>query len=404
MSTEAAPSAGEQNAPAPGPSADVIQHLIDEAAYFNVISVPAEGSQAAIHGDGGIVGMQIDEVLHRFDDGTQAPDASRPLKASNRVGEPVGAFSHRWMLAPDDFVATPGTTPPATRLDPSRGQRFVMLDGTCHFGGGGDGFHGFGTGLTWPTTVGGKSELHATAVGTILEGFGKFAGHEGTYLYCGSLSPERGFMGSMMLRVMDQQGTLQTTRSLPSMRDVPDPEPGITYALLRGEAVPSDPVSPNIGPDGKQIGLIVEQGLRLIQVDCASRGRRGVRAVARLGQLVGKITAHVVFDPTSASGTALEPIPFTAYDEFVFLDSDGNKIGAFAGDTTDGRVFNVNLAGAPGIRFGGVGRILSGEGPFEGITGLTTDNSVVVFQPHVSASIYVLRIQDPEGKFATALG
>jgi hypothetical protein len=28
-----------------------------------------------------------------------------------------------------------------------------------------------------------------------------------------------------------------------------------------------------------------------------------------------------------------------------------------------------------------------------------TDNSVVVFTPHVSASVYVLRIHDPHGKF-----
>ena len=58
-----------------------------------------------------------------------------------------------------------------------------MLDGTCTFGNGEDGFCGFGTGQTMPITVNGQSQLRAMAVGTIIEGFGKFKDHEeGTYV------------------------------------------------------------------------------------------------------------------------------------------------------------------------------------------------------------------------------
>ena len=32
-----------------------------------------------------------------------------------------------------------------------------------------------------------------------------------------------------------------------------------------------------------------------------------------------------------------------------------------------------------------------------------TDNSVVIFTPHVSASVYILRISDPDGRFSSAL-
>jgi hypothetical protein len=35
--------------------------------------------------------------------------------------------------------------------------------------------------------------------------------------------------------------------------------------------------------------------------------------------------------------------------------------------------------------------------------GLMTDNSVVIFTPHVSASLYVLRVHDPDGRFRSAV-
>jgi hypothetical protein len=35
----------------------------------------------------------------------------------------------------------------------------------------------------------------------------------------------------------------------------------------------------------------------------------------------------------------------------------------------------------------------------EGTEGLMTDNSVVSFTPHVSASVYVIRVNDPEGRY-----
>jgi hypothetical protein len=122
-----------------------------------------------------------------------------------------------------------------------------------------------------------------------------------------------------------------------------------------------------------------------------------------VGQLIGKITAHVEFNPNAPGGSALNPIPFTTFDELEFVDTNGRAIGGFSADSSEGRVFNIKVAGQKGIRFGGVGPILNGTGPFQGIKGLMTDNSVVIFQPHVSASLYVLRLYDPEGRFRSTL-
>jgi hypothetical protein len=351
-----------------------------------------------------VIGVRMDEVLHRFDVITQPPTAHTPLRARNIVGEPAGKFTHRWLVMPDDFVAAPDRQPPPTPLAPSRTQRFVMLDSLCTFGNGADGFRGFGTGQTWPITVNGQPQLLATAVGTIMEGFGKFKGREeGTYVYCGTLAMQRGFIGNVLLRVMDRQETLRTEAALPVLEARANPEPEILYILFRGQAVPADPVTPRLGPQGHPTGLIVEQGIRLLDLDFKASGHSGLQSTARVGPSIGRITAHVTFNPAAPGGTASDPIPFTAYDEFVFFDHEGQRIGAFTANSSEGRVFNTQLAGQPGIRFGGTGQILSGTGSFAGINGLMTDNSVVIFTPHVSASVYVLRIHDPHGKFRAAV-
>jgi hypothetical protein len=383
-----------------------LQARVDEAACFNLSSLPAAPeADAAIRGAAGVTGVAVEEALHRLVVTPYAPTAKAPVHAANAVGECVGKFSHRWLMAPDDFVAAPGVEPPPTALDPGRPQRFVMLDALCAFGNGADGFQGFGTGQTLPATVNGRPQLLATAVGTVVRGFGRFAGHgDATYLYCGSLSARSGFTGNLLLRVMDPQNTLRTDRPLRVLRPRADPEPGITYVVLRGEAVPDDPVRPNVAPDGRRIGLVVQQGLKLLYCDCAATDEEGVRAASRWGQRIGRITAYVTFDPASASGAALDPVPFTAYDEFVFFNREGETIGSFTATSSEGRVFNTAILGQPAIRFGGTGTVLGGAGPFQGMEGLMTDNSVVVFTPHVSASVYVLRLHDSRGKFRAALG
>jgi len=396
----AGPPGGGLFAPPPADamlSPEMVQHLVDRAAHFNTYSMPdGSAGSAAVRGSGSdVVGVRVHEVLHRFSVVTEAPTADRPLRARNAVGEAAGRFTSRWMFAPDDFVARPDRQPPPTRFDRSRPQRLVMYDGRCTFGDGEDGFHGFGAGHTYPKAGGGGGgPVPVAAVGTVLEGFGRFAGHtEGTYIYCGTLDPERGFQGNLLLRLMDREGSFRSERSLPPVEARHDPEPGVTYLMIRGEAVPSDPVTP--GPQG----LTVEQGLRTLETSFAVRGRGGIRSSQTFGPYIGRITAQVKFDPSAPGGGNLDPIPFSTDDEFVFLDGERRATGSFHADSDEGRVFGTALARHPGIRFGGIGRVLSGSGPFQGIGGLMTDSSVVVFVPHVSASVYLLRVPDPDGRF-----
>ncbi|MEK6279434.1 MAG: hypothetical protein AABN95_03695 [Acidobacteriota bacterium] len=381
-----------------------VQYLLDEAAYFNLYSIPEESERTAIRaGSGdGCVGFRIREKLHRFDVRVQPPVRSVGLRATNSVGERVGSMSHRWLLCPDDFAALPDRDPTPTSLDPTRQQRFVMLDGECLLGECGDGFRGFGTGTTFPASDG---TLLVAAVGDVMEGRGRLKGLVGTYTYCGSLSSGEGFRGSFMLRLMDPQGVLKTEGTLPDQQSIEWPEQGITYLILRGQKKDRRAkTSYSFGPDGQVNGLAVTQQLRLIEVDASSSRRGGLRSVKSVGPVIGKMDANIAFNlfNPGAPGTGLSPIPFASYNEYHFYDRDGDTVGSFVADGGEGRTFTMELAGAPGqraLRFGGFGPLMKGTGPFSGIEGLMSDNSVVGIAPHAIMTFYVIRINDPEGKY-----
>ena len=389
-------------------SAELVQRLLDCAAYFQLYSSPAvrqdnvarqSAACAAVRNAEHTIGYQLRECLQRFEVVMQPPTRASGLHASNTAGEQIGTFESRWLFCPDDFEALPDCDPPATNLDPTRRQRFVMLDGECALGDNGDGFRGFGTGTTFPSAGG---TLLVAAVGNVMEGRGQFKGLVGTYTYCGSLNSAEGFRGSLMLRVMDPQGVIQTAGTLPAIEVARWPESGVTYLTFRGQARETDKVTPLIGAGAQPLGLNVAQQLRLLQIDAAARGRGGLRSTSYIGQVIGEIDAQIIFNPAAPGGDALDPIPYTAFDEYKFTDRHGQAIGSLFIDEGEGRTFNLQLPGAPGqpaIRFGGFGPILRGTGSLEGAEGLMTDNSVVSFMPHVSASVYVIRINDPKGKY-----
>jgi len=387
-------------------SAEVVQQAIDQAAHFNLCAVPdPHRSDAAISGgSGGIIGIRAEQILHRLHVICRQPTTRTPITARTVVGEPVARLTQRWMAMADDAVPQMDRDPPPIPIDSSRSQRFAMLDTVCTFANGEDGFRAFGTGLTLPTPASeGPPQLLALAVGTIVEGFGRFKGkEEGTYVFCGRLSPQTGLSGNFLLRVIDTDETFRTANTLAPIAARAEAEQDVTYIVFRGQAIASDPVTPRLGADGRPRGLIVEQGLRLLDLDCIGRGRPFSSDV--VGPAIGRITANVSFNPMAPGGSIRDPIPFRALDEFVFDDPEtGRRVGSFTADSIEGRVFRTSVLGVSGIRFGGVGRILGGQGVFKGIRGLMTDNSVVTFTPHVSASVYVLRVQDPEGRFSARI-
>jgi hypothetical protein len=387
---------------------EVVQRLLDEAAYFNMYSLPRPSECHPLldtASSGAVTGFKVGEDLRRFSSRLNVPSAAQGLGAATQAGESIGSASHRWLLIPDGFAALPDLEPPRVALDISRSQRFVMLDSHFSFGEGDDGFIGFGTGATYPSSHNGQRQLLVAAVGNIMEGRGRFKRHEGTYTYCGRISA-RGFQGNLLLRVMDPEGTLRTDASLPTLQRIPDPEPGITYLVFRGQKRDRNQKTEYVfSSDGSITGLHVTQQLRDLQVDAAVLRGSQVRAAAQLGPEIGSMTAQITFNLLNpgAPGTGISPIPFKSYNTYTFFDREGKEIGTIEADGGEGRTFNLALPAAPGqraLRFGGFGPIVRGTGWFHGIEGLMTDNSVVGIAPHALATFYVLRINDPEGRFA----
>ena len=419
------PSSAPAGAGAPPPAAlpdinaetypfDMVMHLLDQAAYFPMFCIPDHGRSGSFNQR---VGTDIGANLHRFSIVVQPP-GKEGLSASNVIGEKLARMEHRWLFAPDGFAALPDREPPATPFDPSRSQRFVMLESICRFENGKDGFKGFGTGRTFPTSYNGQSQLLAGAVGNIMEGWGKFHGLVGTYVYCGSISADLGFTGSLLCRVMDPEGVLRTQRSLPDIQATKSPERDVAYVLFRGQKRNhKDKTQYIFGGGGSVDGLELRPQIRLFNLDCAIDGRGDLLSTANIGPVVGNMPAWIFFNVLNpgAPGTATAPIRFKDYDEYIFTTSDGATVGTFgfdggAGrrlgftheDGGEGQAFTLALPAAPrqqALRFGGYGPVVNGTGVFKDIRGLTAHNSVVGIAPHALSTSFIARINDPGGKY-----
>ena len=322
----------------------VVQYLLDQAAYFNMMSVPGPNSGTPVLSGGDTIGFQIVEDLLRFSIETERPTAEKGVRARNTAGERIARLTHRWLFAPDDFDAHPGQEPPPTPFDPSCEQRFVMLDSACSFDER-DGFEGFGTGHTLPVTAGGRSLLLAGAVGAVLSGRGRFAGLDGVYTYCGSLTPPRGFTGSLALRMVDPNRQLHNWRGIGEMSSVPFPDPDFSYIAFRS-LKPDDSWETTLtyGPDGTPSGLHLEPQLRIYDMRSGLTSG-GPKAEASLGLTIGSMTADIAFNPLNpgAPGTNLAPIPFSNLDVYRFNADDGTLVASINGDGSEGRVFTMSL-------------------------------------------------------------
>ena len=384
-----------------------LQAAIDQDAIFCFYSLPESTSVAIADDDDAhnrnLTGVQLSEVLHRFKVNVSPPTNRAPLAAVYTLGETVGTSSWRWMIMPDDFVLTPGVDPPATKLDPDKPQRFAMLDGLFRFGKGEDGFRGWGAGQTFPAKVRGRKELYVTGTAVATEGFGKFRRIEnGVINYSGRISAA-GFRGSLMLRVGDSPGELQTFQPLPDPESESSPEHGVTWLTVRAQAVPgSRPKSLELN-DGTP-GIVYEQDLRLIDIDITTRGPDGIESAQAIRQVVGSVTSRVAFDAKVGSGTANDPVPFAVWRSFSFVDSLGSPVGGFVAESAAGNAVFTDVLGVKGFRFASTGHVVSGTGRFEGMSALISENTLVVLEPYAGSTVFSLRVQDPDGQFFAHAG
>jgi hypothetical protein len=389
---------------------ETVSYLLRQAAYFSLFSVhnpnipnvplPMPGNPQQL------IGMEVNEALHRFEVTGELPTPERGLQATNAVGQSVARVHIRWLTIPDNFYAAPDREPPPTPLNPTQSQRFTMLDGQFSFDDRDQsGFRGFGTGRTFPALEGGRPVLRLGAVVDILEGLGKFKDHQGNAVVNGFIIPPDVLGLNIMVRLIDASGQLTTYSALTPLEPIPTPDPTAVFMTFLAEQDPDHPTTLNRAPDGQILGSNVHEVLRLAYVSFdLGWSNQNIRSKTTTGPIVGRLSTTLYFNPLNQQtpGTATSPIPYhTKNGVFTFFDRDQCTIGTLKTDIIEGRAFKTELDGAPLpiFRMGGLGPLLEGTGQFSGAEGLLSMNAAISVFPRTLSNMYVLRIVDPNGKF-----
>jgi hypothetical protein len=388
-----------------------VTQLLKSAAYFPIFNIPNPNTpNEPVPLIPGIpflkqylmIAVQVNEQLHRFEINVEEPTTQCGLKASKQVGESVAKVHIRWTPIPECFEAMPGKLPPATILNPFASQRFCMLEGKLTFmDRDGSGFHGFGTGRTFPVS-GSPGQLRIGAVIDIIEGLGRFKGIPGTAVINGYIQPPDSLALNLMVRMMDSKGSFRAHGPLAPLEPSADPDPSAAFMTFLGEPDPSKKVELNVAPDGTILGSNVHELLRLVHLGFDLPKAGELRCRTTEGPIVGSVSATLYFNPMDPS--PIQPIQ-TTNGVFTFFDQQRNTIGTIAANMVEGRAMRTELAGAPMpvFRFGGFGPVLGGTGEFIGVEGMMTMNSAISVFPRTLSNLYIFRLPDPDGRFRATM-
>jgi hypothetical protein len=262
------------------------------------------------------------------------------------------------------------------------------------FQGGANGFRAYGTGSTMPGSG-------LAFVLDILEGYGELAGLSGTVVASGALAPDGALELGLMARIMDPGGDLPGEAPLAPLPPWSGPEPKVTWLTFLGEVDPTHPVTLRISLTEGLLGSNVFELLRAAELDFSTGPAGRLRSRAVRYELAGTVGARLDFDPLS-----LQPItPIQTHcGIFTFHDRAGRSLGTLASDMIEGRSFRTRLQDMllPVFRFGGFGPIQGGTGEFAGARGIMSMNSVISVQPRTLSNLYILRLDDPDGRYRAA--
>jgi choline dehydrogenase len=380
---------------------DKVTGLVEAASYLPIFSRndpsrPNIPIPSPNHPDR-VIGVEVHEELHRFEVEVGRPTQEGGLRATKRVGEPVASVQIRWMVIPDDFEPTPGCQPPPTELDPTRPQRFTMLDGRLTFHDRDrSGFRAFGTGRTFPVMTPVGPQLRIGAVIDVLEGFGKFRGLPGTICVNGYIEPPQGLALNFILRFADLSCRLRAGSPLAAPREETDLDPHTAFLFFLGEVDPARPTR-IVGQSPEGIQAEVHERLRLVRLGFDAATPEGIRSRSCKGPVVGTLRGMLRFNP-------FDPRPSTPIQttdgEFTFCDRRG-PVATLNANIVEGRAYRTSLPGAPMpvFRFGGFGPFLGGTGVFRDAVGMMSLNAAISVFPRTLSNLYVLRATDPDGRF-----
>jgi len=385
-----------------------VQQLVDRAAWINMFAVPERKPPGAGSGGAPVTGGLTDAALHRFKVEMLEPSLESGIRARNIVGQRAGRVHLRWSYISDDEQVHPGQEPATIQFDHIRSPRLVLQEASFLFGGGEDGFSGFGTGRVFPESLDGEIRFHTMIVGNISGGTGKFSGLEGNFVFAGQLTPENDLAGAILVRVVDPNGTLKATAPLDPFIPESSPRsvvPDMTYLLYdTAKSGPEQRTTFDLGPQGQIRGIVIPQQYRLVNLDFGT-GPGGFQNEIVVGtEVIGDEVSFSAIDPTHPGppGTADSPATFQGLGTYVFRDQARNEVAAITPQFLEGRTFSMVLAGAPdqiAARFGCLGPILEGDGSFSGVQGFLVALSGVALLPHLFNCRQLAYLKDPDSRF-----
>lgn len=358
-----------------------VTELLRRAAYFPlVLAAPSYRGPDA---------FEVESALRRF-----------ALAAGcNRIGGPAADVRFRWRFVPDDYEGDPGRAQavPPSGFHSEISQRIEVFDWELLFRDSGSGFHAYGVGRTLPGAGAAGAAVGVAFVLDVLAGYGQLAGLAGTVVAGGALGADGALEIAVVTRVTDPAGGLLTQGPLDPLLGA-GAEPGVTYLPFLGEIDPAHPVTLRLSLTQGILGSNVFEQLRLADLGFGVAPTGQLQSRTRAGALVGTVSAVLDFNPLDPRPVA--PIQ-TRDGVFTFHDQAGRSLGTLAADMIEGRSFRTRLEGMllPVFRFGGFGPIRGGTGDFAGARGIMTMNSVISVQPRTLANSYILRLDDPDGRY-----
>ena len=264
------------------------------------------------------------------------------------------------------------------------------------------GFKAFGTARTFPVSVKGKSQLRIGAAIEVLEGKGRFEGLTGAFVINGYIEPPHGLGLSLMVRIMDPDGRLQAHAppSFTPIQPIPDPDPTAAFLILLGEPDPDRPITLNRATDGQVVSANIYERLRLADIRYDLTTTADLRSQTTPRPIVGKRISTLYFYTDPAKPADVSPLQ-DINSVFTFFDPQGKVIGTLDANMVEGRAFKTELSEAPSpiFRLTGFGPFTSGTGQFADASGMMSINGVLSLFPHAVSRLYVLRIEDSDGKF-----
>ena len=367
--------------------------LLERAGYFPLLLT------APVRREGGT--FEVEHGLRRFTIDTRQEGVR--IVGRNRAGGPDAAVRFRWRFVPEGLAGSPGDArpqPPPPFL-PGVSQRIEVLDWELTFAGGRSGFRAYGAGRTLPGSGAAAPAVGLSFVLDVREGYGELAGLAGTVVASGTLDPRGTLELGLVARLMDPAGGLIAREPLPPPPSWAGPERGVTWLTFLGQVDPTHPVTLRISLTQGLLGSNVFELLRVAELDFVTGLGGSLRSRAARHALAGSVSARLDFDPLSLD--PVTPIQ-TRCGVFDFQDGAGRSIGSLAGNMIEGYSFRTRLEGMllPVFRFAGFGPILGGTGEFADARGIMTMNSVISVQPRTLSNLYVLRLDDPDGRFRAA--